>query len=149
LHKAPAYAPLAGEIRFRITPSSDTNSFALGTDLLQPDLPIPWGISLIHVLKKGIYQHLAQLLLHHDRSASESMVSAVHAMGIYTASPIIHSLGQPFRYDLANPEVILTMIRGVSVNRTPLVFNQIRPADGTIHRIRSAYTGQYDHDLKS
>ncbi|TBU54997.1 hypothetical protein BD310DRAFT_718106 [Dichomitus squalens] len=61
-HTPPYSPPLAGEVRFRITPSPDTASLSEGNDLLT-EYGIPWKIPLLHMTDKKGYTGLQTLLL--------------------------------------------------------------------------------------
>ena len=58
----PNGSPLAGELRFRVTPTRDPSSFATGSDLLT-DLAIPWRYPLYKMVHRPSYQALIALLL--------------------------------------------------------------------------------------
>src|SRR4051812_26499937 len=61
-HRDPALPPIAGQLRFRLTPKRDPASFAEGTDLLRTDFR-PWGRSLlIMAAQRGYALILARLL---------------------------------------------------------------------------------------
>ena len=61
-HVPPYSSPLAGEVRFRITPSSDPDSFATGSDLLMEN-GVPWRIPLLYVAGRDAFNDLHALLL--------------------------------------------------------------------------------------
>ncbi|RPD68330.1 hypothetical protein L226DRAFT_576500 [Lentinus tigrinus ALCF2SS1-7] len=58
-YQPPRAPPLAGEIRFRLTPSNDPGSFASGTDFTTKSGATPWSIPLLAIAgtKKNIAIH--------------------------------------------------------------------------------------------
>jgi len=90
--------PISGETRFRITPSSDPSSFALGTDLLTPR-SLPWSMPLFASLSK-YYKTIVESLLHDDVVTKEIIQQCAAVKAKSTAlkrgGSIIQSLGQPF-----------------------------------------------------
>jgi len=89
---------MSGETRFRITPSNDPSTFALGTDLLTPR-SLPWCLPLITSHRQR-YEPIVESLLHDNLVTKEIMqqCAAVRVNSTFRkgSSSIIHSLGQPF-----------------------------------------------------
>ncbi|KAG6860434.1 hypothetical protein C0995_011202 [Termitomyces sp. Mi166 len=48
-HHDPRLPPTTGEVRFRVTETSDPTCFQNGTDLMRPDGSLPWSISLLQL----------------------------------------------------------------------------------------------------
>jgi hypothetical protein len=98
----PANVPIAGEVRFRVTSSPDTTSFAQGQDLRRMDKLGPWRIHLASVLRsRDGYLGLSDLLVNQDRVVERRLITASRAVAHRACSetPVIHSLGQPFILD--------------------------------------------------
>ena len=74
-HRPPFCPPLAGEIRFRITSSSDPASFAVGSDLFTP-LGLPWKIPLLYMTISKLYATLRALLIQDGLVAPQLMETA-------------------------------------------------------------------------
>jgi hypothetical protein len=137
----PAHAPIAGEVRFRITSSSDPGSFADGRDLLMPDMPEPWTIPLLNVLATEKYQHLREVLISRDGSASAELLACAqqHKGTLVTQkSRVIHSLGQPFIQDLS---ASATSVRFASGHRIYDIMTLHLPSDSRGGRRVWPYTG--------
>ena len=64
-----------GEVRLRITSSSDPASFAAGSDLLTP-LGLPWKIPLLYMALGKRYATLRTLLLQEDLVAPQHLETA-------------------------------------------------------------------------
>jgi hypothetical protein len=138
----PAHAPIAGEVRFRITGSSDPGSFADGRDLFMPDMPEPWTIPLPNMLAAEKYQHLREVLISQGGSASAELLACAqqHKGTLVThKSRVIHSLGQPFIQDLS---VSATSVRFASGNRIHDIMTLHLPSDSRGGRRVWPYTGE-------
>jgi hypothetical protein len=134
--------PMSGETRFRITPSNDPSTFALGTDLLTPR-SIPWGLPLITSHRK-CYEPMVESLLQ-DNVVTKEIIQQCAAVGVNSAvrkgsSSIIHALGQPFYVKLDATEMFMHIMasdhcRDVTfynlfVHREPISRRYIRPFSG-------------------
>jgi hypothetical protein len=117
----PAHAPLAGEVRFRITPGTDPANFAEGRDLLLPNGLVPWTIPLVVIFSgsKGAYSHLYEVLTHEDQALGAELVASLHRQSINLrlrrGTPIIHSMGQPFTHDLSNADMCIWVTSGNTI----------------------------------
>ena len=80
-HVPPYSSPLAGEVRFRITPSSDPASFAAGSDLLMEN-GMPWRILLLNVAGGIIFKGLLALLLQDGLVTPQVLNAATSAKAI-------------------------------------------------------------------
>lgn len=58
----PHLPPIMGDLRFRITSSSDPSSFNDGSDLLHATRPIPWSLPLLHLVKTNKFPICEQLV---------------------------------------------------------------------------------------
>ena len=74
-HHPPFCPPLMGEVRLRVTSSSDPASFAAGSDLLTP-LGLPWKIPLLYMALGKRYATLRTLLLHDDLVTPQHLETA-------------------------------------------------------------------------
>ena len=89
----PSYTPpLAGEVRFRITPSSDPSSFAMGSDLLMRH-GIPWRIPLLYVAGRDIFKDLHALLIRDGFITPQILDAATSAEMTLTTTGHIHKVG--------------------------------------------------------
>lgn len=52
-----------GDLRFRVTPSSDPSSFNDGADLLQGDEIFPWNRPILRMAKSERYEYLCEQLV--------------------------------------------------------------------------------------
>jgi hypothetical protein len=116
----PTHAPLAGEVRFRITPGANPAHFAEGQDLLLPNGLVPWAIPLVVIFSgsKGIYSHLYEVLTHGDQALGAELVAALHHQSIRflrRGTPVIHSMGQPFAHDLSNGSMQIWVTSGNAI----------------------------------
>ena len=91
----------AGEIRFRLTPGDNPQSFKLGNDFLQPN-GLPWRIPLLVMTKNGQNHAPLRELLLADGLITSALVTKcremtkANARSVRRDSIIIHSLSQPF-----------------------------------------------------
>jgi hypothetical protein len=137
----PEHAPIAGEVRFRITSSADPSSFGAGRDLLLPSVPEPWKVHLLNILRSSSSKlHFRSLLLHQHQLSSELVASAQeHKMRrLVAATPVVHSLGQPILMDLSKA---VFNIRVASGNR---IYDPIQlhiPIDSRKDMDVAPYTG--------
>jgi hypothetical protein len=121
----PEHAPLAGEVRFRITDSSGIASFEDGMDLTLPGSQTRWRILLpdllvqlkskrrpiLHLLVADglVPMHIVEDEVFKKRSRC---LPARHARD----TPIVHSLGQPFRLDLSNQRPLIKFTHGLQMD---------------------------------
>jgi hypothetical protein len=112
----PTHAPVAGEVRFRTTTGPDPTGFAHGRDLLLPDMPVPWSISLVNLLSsEKKYGHLCSVIFEQDESAALELARAIreHKDALLKRnSQVVHSLGQPFILDASDTEVNIRVASG-------------------------------------
>ena len=145
-HRPPFCPPLAGEIRFRVTSSSDPAGFASGSDLLTA-LGLPWKIPLLYMAVSKLYTTMRALLLQDGLVTPQLLETASAAaktlrspdlprhhdqVGVYKSS-IIGSLRQAFafRFGMYNGTLLVVgddtalkkRLNGIGVIRVP--------ADGT------------------
>ena len=106
--------PIAGEIRFRLTPGNDPAYFTHGSDLLCPN-GLPWVIHLLAMAgsqKKLFYQPIRKLLID-DGLVAPALLEKwdTNELHLFRNSRIIHSFGQPFaiKFDVENFDFHLPM----------------------------------------
>jgi hypothetical protein len=122
----PEHAPLAGEIRFRITDNSGIASFEDGIDLTLPGSQTRWRILLPDLLMKLrsksrpilhllVADGLVPMYVVGDKvfkKRSRGLPSR-HAHD----TPIVHSLGQPFHLDLSHQSPFVKFTHGLRMDR--------------------------------
>jgi hypothetical protein len=116
----PLHAPLAGEVRFRITPGADPANFAEGRDLLLPNGLMPWAIPLVVAFSgsKRTHSHLYEVLTHEDQALGSELVASLHHQSVKRlprGTPIIHSMGQPFVCDSSNSSMQIWVTSGNTI----------------------------------
>ncbi|TBU39646.1 hypothetical protein BD309DRAFT_1003603 [Dichomitus squalens] len=105
-HTPPYSPPLAGEVRFRITPSPDPASFSEGSDLLM-EYGVPWKIPLLYMTGMKSYTGLHRLLLQDGlvtpqlldiaTSAAETLKSSGYGQKIgVSMTALVSSFGRRF-----------------------------------------------------
>ncbi|TFK52878.1 hypothetical protein OE88DRAFT_1792132 [Heliocybe sulcata] len=103
---------LAGQVRFRITTSSDPATFTEGRDLQLPD-GRPWNISLFQVARRSIYAaYRAQLLS--DKLVTEELLVAALSVSASSGTRTVHpnfkssftwKFGQTFPVELESSSI--------------------------------------------
>ncbi|KAI1783720.1 hypothetical protein LXA43DRAFT_1067387 [Ganoderma leucocontextum] len=118
-HTPPSSSPLAGELRFRVTPSRDPASFATGSDLLT-ERGIPWRYPLYKIVCRPNYRDIVALLLQdglvsqqtldlataavtplhvntrHPLPGAPSALSDTRHPALLTSTPVLSAFGQEF-----------------------------------------------------
>jgi hypothetical protein len=111
----PGLPPTAGEIRFRITPTSSPASFNQGTDLLAP-YGMPWRIQVLSRISSLSWESLVDVLLR-DSQITHFVLSEMKAIvgpGRQT-KPMncFFSLEQPFPYNFSTRmDAFCTVVKG-------------------------------------
>ncbi|KAI1781648.1 hypothetical protein LXA43DRAFT_859785, partial [Ganoderma leucocontextum] len=106
----PNSSPLAGELRFRITPSRDPQSFATGSVLLT-ERGMPWRYPLYKIVCRPNYRHITALLLQDGLVSQQTMDLAIAAVAslrisagiarvVEMSSSTLSAFGQEFVYHL-------------------------------------------------
>ncbi|RPD67567.1 hypothetical protein L226DRAFT_139531 [Lentinus tigrinus ALCF2SS1-7] len=117
-HQYPHAPPLAGELRFRITPSNDPGSFPFGVDLMT-ERGGPWCLHLPQIAKRKTCAVLRHLLTVVDGTVSQQLMDLARANhhseffqtnGNTTGSGWLHSFGQPFYIDLHRKDHAFVLI---------------------------------------
>ncbi|RDX43195.1 hypothetical protein OH76DRAFT_1488084 [Lentinus brumalis] len=106
-HHAARAPPLAGELRFRVTPSCDPTSFPSGIDLVT-DRGVPWSVPLPVIAKFKKYEPLRHLLTSVDETVAQQVIDLAQALdghrqlssGNLLGCRYIHSFGQSFDFAL-------------------------------------------------
>jgi hypothetical protein len=103
----PAHAPIAGELRFRVTTGPDVGSFERGRDLLSADEDgrRPWTIPAAAIFQStSKYTRICETIMNVDRTVDAALAAAARAGArrVIPSSVVIHSLGQPFTHDLSH-----------------------------------------------
>jgi hypothetical protein len=145
-HPGPAYAPIAGEVRFRIVKSGRPEDFQSGKDLLQHAVPLPWSIPLFVIFQFLSYKRLAHVIKDCG-VVSEDTLGAVRGgrpnIPIVTRnSRILHSIGQRIYFDVCQP--VLIFARGNTLSaQERLSFLRI----WTPQKNEFPYTGMFSEGL--
>jgi hypothetical protein len=111
----PAHAPVAGEVRFRITSNAEPASFEHGHDLLLPHSPAPWRIPLIAIIQRKQNYALMFEQLRKDGAIGDDLVAHLReemSPVIRRTMHIVHSLGQPFHHEIAKHCIQLRVAAG-------------------------------------
>jgi hypothetical protein len=121
-HPGPSYAPIAGEVRFRIVHSGDPAHFNRGHDLLDTSQRLPWSIPLATVLYYKTYKAFAHLLI-------DATIPGLHATGVLERfarndlqnagmdASIMHSLGQPLFSGVSRPFIHFRIARSDGLSK--------------------------------
>ncbi|EJF56131.1 hypothetical protein DICSQDRAFT_175189 [Dichomitus squalens LYAD-421 SS1] len=141
-HIPPYSPPLAGELRFRITPAPDPASFYEGSDLLT-EYGIPWKIPLLHMTDKKGYTRLQTLLLRDGlvtpqlldvaTSAAETLKSTDYGQTIgFSMTALVSSFGRGFNFRVGTSNgVCVTIGKATVVKKLVNNFaNFFVPVDG-------------------
>ncbi|KAM5537499.1 hypothetical protein V8D89_008826 [Ganoderma adspersum] len=113
-HIPPRSPPLAGELRFRLTPSGsrDPAGFAAGSDLLV-DVGLPWRYPLWKIVCREECRGVARLLVQDGLTSQDTLDAAVRAAALLrrsgragtdhgsrkmSSTPVLSTLGQEFVY---------------------------------------------------
>jgi len=154
-HSPSNLPPTAGELRFRITHTSDPTSFADGQDL-QRRSSTPWGISLIRIASLDSLMGLRELLVSEQLVAQTlmekcySMISSGDSkslMGSATSGrgTYLHSLDQSFIIWFGEPHTRLFAVGKGKILNIPMdrwdhfVDSRIPESEG---RARRPYQGR-------
>ena len=106
-HRPSRAPPLAGEIRFRLTPSPEPTSFSAGVDLTNKS-GTPWRISLPSIPTCESWDPFGVLLNEVDQTVSEEVMTlARESGGLRTTcsgdsyvTRCLYAFGQPFEFSL-------------------------------------------------
>lgn len=115
-HLPPGLSSIAGEIRFRITPTPNPASFSQGTDLLMSS-GLPWRLQILPALNFSIYRFILDLLLRDglvtpaDLAEGQSVVQSCPGKPDIKAN-ILHSLDQPFVINFGAQHFTLWIVCG-------------------------------------
>ncbi|TFK46193.1 hypothetical protein OE88DRAFT_1739652 [Heliocybe sulcata] len=126
-HLDPDAPPLSGQVRFRITTSSDPAIFPNGRDLQLPD-GRTWNISLFDIARLSRYSGLRAYLISEKLVTAKVLyaaltISASHGKQILhpaTGSVLIWKFGQTFLVDLQSPALMLWIIGSLAGERLRL-----------------------------
>ncbi|TBU38462.1 hypothetical protein BD309DRAFT_971842 [Dichomitus squalens] len=119
-HTPPYSPPLAGELRFRITPSPDPASFSQGSDLLT-EYGVHWKIPLLYMTGKKNYTGLHRLLLQGGlvtpqlldvaASAAETLINTDYGQKIgFSMAALVSSFGRGFNLRVGGYNGLCLMI---------------------------------------
>jgi hypothetical protein len=136
----PPHAPIAGEVRFRVTRSADPAGFGNGHDLRLAGQPVPWRVPLVNILRSKRSLHGFRSALDRDGAVRPELVAGAHALETmrHAGSTVVHSLGQRFLYDLSAIALDLRVAAG-HVMHSKLHIKM--PADSRGAGRASPYTG--------
>ncbi|TFK46181.1 hypothetical protein OE88DRAFT_1648743 [Heliocybe sulcata] len=126
-HLDPDAPLLSGQVRFRITTSSDPATFPNGRDLQLPDGGT-WNISLFDIARRSTYSGLRAHLISETLVTTKVLyaamtISASHGKQILhpaTGSLLIWKFGQRFLVDLQSLEVVPWIIGNLTGERLRL-----------------------------
>ncbi len=138
-YHAPKWAPqLAGQLRFRITPSSDPATFSSGRDLTWRGLP--WHKSLFS-MSASQSKMLPQMLIR-DGLVTEHLITTCKNRSLKNSTSIIYALHQPFCLHLnyvQNLYIINTSSGKETVDHVRVTF----PTDANSGRLFRGLHGSY------
>ncbi|TFK46179.1 hypothetical protein OE88DRAFT_1041024 [Heliocybe sulcata] len=123
-HLEKAAPPLSGQVRFRITTSSDPATFPSGRDLQLPDGRI-WHMSLFEIARESKYSGLRAHLLSEKLVTAKVLDTALDISGSHgpeirrpaAGSLLIWKFGQRFLIDLQSHYVYLWVIGNSTAER--------------------------------
>jgi hypothetical protein len=144
-HPGPSYAPIAGELRFRVVPTGSPTDFNQGHDLLAINQCLPWSIPLATLLSFKGYSGLASLLKCHFMPTLSSVLERVKEDKLQKArtnSTIIHALGQPLFTRVDQISITHCIAKGEELGepRSWCMFSDHRGQGKTARRF-APYTG--------
>jgi hypothetical protein len=102
----PVFAPIAGEVRFRIVHSGLPGDFEHGHDLMAEGRPVPWRIPLAGVLRNKTHRPLATLITATSDAAAQFCGLGDSDLNLPPTDPdaiVLHSLRQPFWVNIPGP----------------------------------------------
>jgi hypothetical protein len=143
-HSGPAYAPVAGELRFRVVPSANPDNFNTGHDLVQFHGGLPWSAPLPVLLQRPSYSALLPILKL-DLPTLASIIELIDTKGMPLVDSdvkLIHSLGQPFYADLSKTRITYRVVQGSTIGKSrmfQLLADRRKAASGAV--IGAPYTG--------
>lgn len=117
----PGAPSVAGQIRFRLTPTSSPDSFHQGTDLLTT-FGLPWTYHLLPGVHRMAHRELWNHLFR-DKLTSPSVLSEWEAIleNLPTrprpSSTILYSLDEPFPYDFSATKHIFWLMANGKLHR--------------------------------
>ncbi|RDX41155.1 hypothetical protein OH76DRAFT_1412357 [Lentinus brumalis] len=102
-HQPPRAPPLAGALRFRITPSNNPASFPAGLDfMIESVADLPWDIPLRIIAGSPDYAPIRRLLTTIDRPVTQEVMDLawdprrVFPGDLIMSTQYLHAFGQPF-----------------------------------------------------
>ncbi|TFK46207.1 hypothetical protein OE88DRAFT_1739662 [Heliocybe sulcata] len=145
-HLDPDAPPVSGQVRFRVTTSSDPATFPNGRDLQLPD-GRTWNISLFEIARRSTYSGLRAHLISEKLVTAKVVytalsISAPHGARTFhpgTGSLLIWKFGQSFLVDLQSFSPVLWIIGSSAAERLRLarLFSFMRNDSGSTGIIRS------------
>jgi hypothetical protein len=103
-HPGPSYAPVAGELRFRIVESARPDDFNAGHDLLDIHGALPWSIPFPPLIQHKVYDAFASLIMRDYSSSFAPVMQQIEQKKLPNMTSdvnLIHSLGQPLYGDMS------------------------------------------------
>jgi hypothetical protein len=144
-HLGPSYAPVAGELRFRVVESARTDDFDAGHDLLDFHGALPWSKPLPVLLQHKAYDAIASLLMRDYAPVIASIMNQIEHRKLPNMTSevsLIHSLGQPLYGDVSTRLISHRIASGSTVgpNRNFQLFaDQRETLNGA--KVGNPYTG--------
>jgi hypothetical protein len=93
-------SPIAGQLRFRITPSADPSSWSSGRDLCWPRMNIEWMVPLLKIVQDRPMHSALRTLLLADKLISPELVERCMELrkwrGTLGTQIVLDGLEQPF-----------------------------------------------------
>ncbi|TFK46202.1 hypothetical protein OE88DRAFT_1739659 [Heliocybe sulcata] len=151
-HLDPDAPLLSGQVRFRITTSSDPATFPEGRDLQLPDGGT-WNISLFDIARRSTYSGLRAHLICEKLVTAKVLYTALNLSGLEgartirpaTGSLIIWKFGQKFLVDLQSRAVVTWIIGSLAGARLCLhnLFSVQIQQSGSTGIAKSSYYRPY------
>jgi hypothetical protein len=144
-HPGPTYAPIAGELRFRVVESTKSDDFNAGNDLLNICGGLPWSIPFPVLLQRKVYDAFASLLVHDYPSAFAPVMQHIEQKKLPHMTSnvnLVHSLGQPLYADVSSPAMSYRIANGSMVGARRgfhLFLDQRKTLNGA--QVGTPYTG--------
>ena len=151
-HRPSRAPPLAGEIRFRLTPSPEPTSFSAGVDLTNKS-GTPWRISLPSIPRCESWDPFCVLLTEVDKTVSKEVMTLARRSGHLKATRAgdsrvtrcLYAFGQPFEFSLENKCHTFTLVGKAALLRAKLDFiSRVRTQQGHNRYVpQNPFSGNY------
>ncbi len=107
-YRTPWGPPLAGELRFRLTPTPDPATFSTGSDLVTAN-GVPWNIPLYSIPLRMRYRSLQAQLLQDGLVSQHTfdLLTSTGGVGSNVSTRMVSAFGQEFRLGLSKSYCLL------------------------------------------